>query len=174
MNVVIEVIKYCIPAILVGLGFYYAYSSFFRGQYILKQQEINATTAAQNRQSQIQAYERLMLLCERINPYQMRLRLEVPGMTAQSLAQSMTIAIAQEVDHNVSQQLYVSDTLWQIIDQTKVQTQDCVLNALKQVGASASTDDLMGAIDKILFTLKRLPTDTAKIAIKQEAGLVVS
>lgn len=172
MNTWLEIIKYCIPSIIVFLGFYYAYQSFFKGQLALKQQEIAAKSADQNRAAQLQAYERLMLLCERVNPYHMRMRLEVPGMSGAQLAHSMQLAIAQEFDHNVSQQLYVSSTLWKILEETRGQLTTQIDIAAKSVDNTASADDLMAVIDQQLFALGKLPTDLVKQAIKREAGVM--
>lgn len=63
----------------------------------------------------LNAYERLALLCERIQPGPLAMRLQTPQLNAQALSQAMIVAIQQEFDHNISQQIYISEKLWNII-----------------------------------------------------------
>lgn len=63
----------------------------------------------------LNAYERLALFCERIQPGPLAMRLQTAQLDAQALSQAMIVAIQQEFDHNISQQIYISEKLWNII-----------------------------------------------------------
>lgn len=60
----------------------------------------------------LQAYERIVILMERISPQQMLIRLNHPGMSAGQMQWQMLKTIREEFEHNISQQLYVSHELW--------------------------------------------------------------
>ncbi|MBK8558234.1 MAG: hypothetical protein IPL65_22000 [Lewinellaceae bacterium] len=68
----------------------------------------------------LQAYERITLLCERVEITNALLRIRMTGMSMSDLRGALMLAISQEFDHNTSQQLYVSETLWQIISWPKM------------------------------------------------------
>ncbi|HMW75898.1 MAG TPA: hypothetical protein PKD40_09585, partial [Saprospiraceae bacterium] len=57
----------------------------------------------------LQAYERLSLFCERISIPSLILRLNQPGMNTQALRYAMLISIQKEFEHNITQQMYISE-----------------------------------------------------------------
>ncbi|QZT38350.1 hypothetical protein K5X82_05450 [Halosquirtibacter xylanolyticus] len=60
----------------------------------------------------LQAYERLALFLERISPNSLVLRIPPTGKTVYQYQRELLIMLRQELDHNVSQQVYVSSELW--------------------------------------------------------------
>jgi hypothetical protein len=60
----------------------------------------------------LQACERLTLMLERITPSQAVLRESNQGMTAGQLQQQLLRSVREEYNHNISQQLYVSEDTW--------------------------------------------------------------
>jgi hypothetical protein len=67
----------------------------------------------------LQAYERLILFLERISPDTLLLRLKNQGRTNYDLHLAILQQIRSEYEHNISQQLYVSDELWSRVKETK-------------------------------------------------------
>ena len=61
---------------------------------------------------QLQAYERLCMLMERLAPDNLVTRINSPGMTLMQFQQQLFSEINQEYTHNISQQVYVSDKAW--------------------------------------------------------------
>ena len=61
---------------------------------------------------QMQAYERLCMLMERISPDNLIIRINRNGLTLQQFQQQLFNEINQEYTHNISQQVYVSDKAW--------------------------------------------------------------
>jgi hypothetical protein len=166
-----EILKYCIPALVVFVTVYFLFDRFLKNQMQLKQLEIQAKDSNSIVIAKMQAYERLTLFCERISPYQMRMRLQIPEMTGKQMAASMTLAIMQEYEHNVSQQLYVSPTLWKIILAAKDQSIQLISAASESIQPNDTVDVLYDRINTAVFNIGQLPTEKAKAAIKQEAGL---
>jgi hypothetical protein len=166
-----EILKYCIPALVVFVTVYFLFDRFLKNQMQLKQLEIQAKDSNSIVIAKMQAYERLTLFCERISPYQMRMRLQIPAMTGKQMAASMTLAIMQEYEHNVSQQLYVSPTLWKIILAAKDQSIQLISAASESIQPNDTVDVLYDRINTAVFNIGQLPTEKAKAAIKQEAGL---
>ena len=67
----------------------------------------------------LQAYERLALFLERISPNSLVLRCYQPGMDLKLLQGVMTKNIRDEWEHNLSQQVYVSEELWTHVREAK-------------------------------------------------------
>ena len=60
----------------------------------------------------MQAYERMALFMERIDPNQLVMRIHTPGLTVSQEQNLLLTAIRSEFEHNLSQQIYISDTVW--------------------------------------------------------------
>ena len=60
----------------------------------------------------LQAYERMALFLERIEPNQLIMRIHTPGLTVSQEQNLLLTAIRSEFEHNLSQQIYISDNVW--------------------------------------------------------------
>lgn len=72
-------------------------------------------------QLQIQAYERLILLADRIALPNLINRVSQPGISAREMQYSLTNTIRQEFEHNITQQIFVSTQAWEAISNLKEQ-----------------------------------------------------
>src|ERR1700755_349445 len=62
---------------------------------------------------QLAAYERLVILADRIAIPNLISRSNQPGLTKTDMQQLLTQTIKQEYEHNISQQIYVSADVWE-------------------------------------------------------------
>ncbi|MEL6389956.1 MAG: hypothetical protein AAFQ02_07320 [Bacteroidota bacterium] len=130
----LEVVKYSIPAVII----YYLMRQFYAQQTFLSQSKRATEVSSQTLPLRLQAYERLTLLVERIGLADLVMRLSNRDMNATTLKNAMIIAIQKEYEHNLSQQIYVSHELWQMITLLKNETIANVTDAL----SSASAGDI--------------------------------
>ncbi len=118
----------------------------------------------------LQAYERLALLTERIALPSLLLRTRKDGMTANQLRAALLIGIQQEFEYNLTQQVYISGQLWQIIKLTRDDLSRIVSLAAEEGGTGREMADR-------LFTLvqnrENDPILTAQEAIRREATTVL-
>jgi hypothetical protein len=70
---------------------------------------------------QLQAYERLVILAERIAIPNLVSRLNQPGLSKTDMQVMLNETIKQEFDHNLSQQIYVSKEAWEALRNLKEQ-----------------------------------------------------
>jgi len=100
------------------------------------------TVAIPSRQLQLQAYERLILLTDRIALPNLIQRAHQPGLSSREMQSLLTHSIRQEFEHNITQQIYVSAESWDAIRNYKEQN----LLIVNQVGSflpeDASGNDL--------------------------------
>jgi len=69
----------------------------------------------------LQAYERLILLADRIAIPNLISRCNQPGLSVREMQNLLVQTIRQEFDHNITQQIYVSPEAWDAIRNLKEQ-----------------------------------------------------
>ena len=121
-----------------------------------------------------QACERLILLCERISIPNLIMRLRTEGSSANDLRLAMLIAIQQEFEHNVTQQIYVSENLWNILRIARDNTAEIINIAAEKVEPKADSNALISEIFKILTEQQGDSLSKAQAAIRQEANALLS
>lgn len=109
--------------LLVGIIYYYFYQKEKKAAGIPP--AVNTTNsqpaAAGTSQMQLAAYERLVILSERIAIPNLISRCNQPGLTKTDMQQLMTQTIKQEFEHNLSQQIYVTAESWEAVRTLKDQ-----------------------------------------------------
>ncbi len=173
LSVILEIIKITIPALIV----YFTVHTLLK-QYLDGQQKARMVEFKQNQNKttiplRLQAYERLSLFCERISIPNLILRLRTDEMTATDLRMALMLGIQQEFEHNITQQVYVSDQLWQIVKISRDDTLNIVNLVYNSVDPQADGKDYAGTMFKYLQSREALSTDKALVAIKKEAGLLM-
>lgn len=168
METILEILKITLPAVIVFFTVHSLWKSYLSAQLQMDRQKTLVATDQDKSRLKIQALERLLMFCERTNPYQMRWRLSTPEMNGRNLAMSMMLAVNQEYEHNVSQQLYVSDTLWKIITTAKNQLVEVIAEASSAIEPGDAQELLILEMDRLFAKISHLPMDKAKLAIKQE------
>ncbi len=91
---------------------------------------------------QLQAYERLVLLCERIALPNLISRLSQPGLSAREMQVFLIETIKQEYEYNASQQIYVSQSAWEAVRNLKDQNMLMINSIAKTLTPDASATDL--------------------------------
>ena len=74
----------------------------------------------------LQAYERMALFLERIDPNQLVMRIHSAGLTVSQEQNLLLTAIRSEFEHNLSQQIYLSDTVWQRVCEAKTDIESII------------------------------------------------
>jgi hypothetical protein len=114
-----------------------------------------------------------MLFCERVSFQNLVMRIQSSDMTSKDLKAALVIAIQQEFEYNLSQQLYVSDKLWQIVKLAKNQLIEIVTHVGSKMPPKATADEFSQQLILFIESQKTDPIETAKTAVKKEAGLLL-
>jgi hypothetical protein len=116
----------------------------------------------------LQAYERMTLFLERINPSQFLVRI-TPISDHKIDYQNFVIAqIEQEYEHNLSQQIYISDECWSTITTAKNATIQIILQSAKNEKID-NANELREAILRDLLE-KSSPSSMALSFLKNEVS----
>ena len=118
-----EILKYTLPALIVFLTTYLTLSKILNNERHRLQAE-----NAQNNQKYItplrlQAYERMVLLLERLSPQSLVMRTQRQNITNQEMQSLMLKTIRSEFEHTMAHQLYISDKAWEMVRMAK---EDCI------------------------------------------------
>ena len=173
LSFILEVLKLTIPALIVFLTAYYILKTYLENQYRLKMAEIKQGQIQTTLPLKLQAYERLSMLCERIAIPNLLLRIRKDGMTAGELQVSLLLAIQQEYEHNITQQVYVSGQLWEIIKMARDEAVNVVALVAEKVGPRADGRELAQALFNIVNQRDAMAVEKALLAIKKEAAIVL-
>ena len=173
MAVILEIIKTTVPALVVFATVYYLMKQYLDKQHALKALEFRQNVGKTTVPLKLQAYERLSLFCERISVPNLVLRLRSEGQNASLLRVSMLVAIQQEFEHNITQQVYVSDNLWQIIKVARDNTVGIINGVAENIDPKASGEEYANALLHYTNTQEVTALDKALQAIKREAGILL-
>lgn len=119
MNALIEFIKILVPASVVLYAAYLLVRSFIQKEIEMKKLEVRSRSIETVLPNRMQAYERMALFLERISPQNLLVRLTAPGLPAREFHQLLLSEIRNEYNHNVSQQVYMSEDVWNLIRNAK-------------------------------------------------------
>jgi hypothetical protein len=118
--------------------------------------------------SRVEAYQRAVLLMERIHPNSLVMRLHNPGMPAKALQAEYLKAIREEYDHNVAQQLFVSPQGWEMVKNSKEETIKIINIAGNQMQATSTGMEFSAKIFELVAEIGKLPTEITVEYLKKE------
>ena len=167
---IIEIIAYTLPSLITGAVAYFLFNSYFKDQQNTRRWLLQKENQPAILPLRLQAYERLTLLMERINPSQMMVRIS-PLSDDKTDYQNLVIAqIDQEFEHNLSQQIYVSEECWSVLLTAKNATIQMI--RLSTQNEKVIDADSLRAFIVSDFLEKPTPSSAALSFIKNEVGQI--
>ena len=118
--------------------------------------------------SRLEAYQRAILLMERIHPNSLVMRLHNPGLPAKALQAEFLKSVREEYDHNVAQQLFISPQAWQMVKNAKEETIKIINIAGNQMTVTSTGMELSGKIFELVAEIGLLPSEITVEALKKE------
>ena len=173
MQLLSDLLKLIIPASLVLYGMYLTV------KLLLNREADRHRFDVQNRYTEavvpvrLQAYERMVLFLERINPGNLLLRLGNSASTVSELQQRLLQDIRDEYNHNLSQQVYMSQAAW---DEIQAAMND-IITLINQASGNSHPGDPAIELSKQIFerVIQRdqQPTAKALTMVKEEIQKVI-
>ena len=168
----LDLVKIAVPALLVYLT---ARTLITRHLGALERVEAGRRAgayAAEVLPMRLRAYERLSLFCERVALPSLLLRLQEPGQSAGALRLTLLLAVQQEYEHNISQQVYMSQALWDVIRQARDNALQAIEAVAAEVGEERPGPELARALLAEASASSSAGLALALAAIKKEVGLL--
>ncbi len=170
MNSFVEILKIILPALAVFAAAYFTVRSFLNSEAKKREIELRRSSAQLVTPVRLQAYERIVIFLERLHPTNLALRTNRAGITAEQLHGELIKTIKSEYEHNISQQVYMSNTAWELVKTAKEETIKIVNLSAQKVPGSAKGSDLAQLIIQITGSVDRLPSQVALEFVKKEAA----
>ena len=168
METLLELAKYTIPALIVGLITFFLVRSFMReaesqrrSEQLLKNHEITIPL-------RLQAYERIMLFLERISVDSLLMRHSQSGLNSRQMHTEMLTAIRSEYEHNLSQQVYITPKAWEMVKNARAQIIKVINTSAEQTNPAAPAIELSKKILEEMGEYPKSPTQMAIDYIKDE------
>ncbi|PWU03175.1 MAG: hypothetical protein C5B52_03995 [Bacteroidetes bacterium] len=139
-----------ITAGVIFVAIFGSYIFFYQKEKRELKKESQASNSKANGNLQLQAYERLVILAERISLRSLVARIPSNGISAREFQAVLTDHIKHEYDYNLSQQLYVSPQAWQAVTNLKEQNIFILHQLTQSLPAEATGFDLSKAILELL------------------------
>src|SRR5690606_25035362 len=108
MDILLEILRYTIPGIVVLIACSLIVKRFLVTETKKKQLDLLRESQGTTTRLRLQAYERLAVFIERINPRHLIPRVYESGMQVKDLQAAIQYHVNAEFEHNLSQQIYVS------------------------------------------------------------------
>jgi len=169
MPEVLEILKYTVPALIVLITVFFMMRSMARSEDQRRNVELNTAAQKTVLPIRLQAYERIIILLERISPDSIIMRVNQANRTSKEYRAELLTAIKSEFEHNLSQQVYVSPEAWDAVKNARANMINIINNAAQQVKPDASALSLSNKILEILMELTTPPNAAAIDIIKKEA-----
>lgn len=168
-----------------GLFLLFAAANYFQQKALItreKEKEINALLKEKEKLEnllkaedkklitpmRLQAYERMVLFLERINPQSMIFRVQKPGMNVIQLQTAVLQNVRQEFEHNQAQQLYISNEAWTMAKTAKEEVVRLINTAASKVQLEEDATALSKEIFASLMGNEKAITDRALTVLKKD------
>lgn len=163
---IIEILSYTIPSIITGAVAYYFFSSQFKEEGNRKNFNLLREDKKQMLSVRLQAYERMTLFMERINPAKLLVRVTPTDDGKELYMHKLVQSVEQEFEHNLAQQIYISEECWSVL----ITSKNATTHIIKKTAENA---DLKSAQDLRESILQRMvdgnpPSTTGLTFIKEE------
>jgi len=166
----INLLMFIIPALITGAIAYLFFREHVENESRRREYLIQKDLQKDSLPMRLQAYERISLFLERIKPSKLLVRVN-PMSSNKDDYESLLIAnIEQEFDHNLAQQIYITDQCWSITSTAK--------NATIQMIRKANLSDKVNSADQLRETIltdmvdRKSPSDAALSFIKEEVSSI--
>jgi len=185
MEIFLEFLRITVPSVLVFLTAWFIMRTFMKkekeainGLIIRHHENKRLELLKESRKTllpiRLQAYERLTLYCSRLEMGSLINRTRATETMPAAVYRSHLVKnVEEEFNHNITQQVYMTDDLWKIIQMAK-QEVVAILNKVFQnlENDDATAKDFLERIVEHLSDNPQVGYLQALVAIKKEAGVL--
>ncbi|GAB2958459.1 hypothetical protein GCM10027048_26800 [Hymenobacter coalescens] len=170
-SLIIDLLKITLPALIVAGTVHFLLKQHLEKEQQRRLIELRLENSKTTLPLRLQAYERIILLLERITPNNLMVRLSSAGQTAPEYHRVLVQEIRAEYEHNLSQQLYMSPEAWAQVRQAKENVLTMINKAYQGLPnqQQARGTELAKRVLETLINEEADSTTQAIAAVKREA-----
>ena len=169
MDILAQVIIFTVPALIVGLVAYLLIDKFLKADSQRRNFELQKSVVQTLTPAKLRAYERMVLFLERISPDSLLTRQEYNGLTVMQLQSNLLQQIRQEWEHNLSQQLYISNNSWTMLRSAK-ESMIQLINTCATQSSSSSAIEFATLIIETYQSAEKTPSQVALGLLKTDVA----
>lgn len=173
METFLEILKISLPALLVLITAYLVISKTINNDQDRRRQELSLQNVKVVTPVKLQAYERVVLFLERISPESLVMRVSKPEISSQQMHAILISTIRNEYEHNLSQQIYMSNEAWQMVNNARSTVTKIINNIASGIPPTASGADLSRLILEEMIEMDTDPCRAAIDFIKAEVARMI-
>jgi hypothetical protein len=173
MEMVADILKITIPALLVLLTAWLLLRSMIKNEQDKRKQELILQNSKTVTPIRLQAYERIVLFLERISLESLIVRVSSVDMSANQLHSAMLNAIRSEFEHNLSQQIYMSPQAWEVVRNARSNMIKIINSEVEKLPANSSGMALSKQLLERIMELEKEPTRAAIDYLKGEISRMI-
>ena len=173
METFTDILKISLPALLVMLTAWMVIRNMIRDDRDRRKQELLLQSVKTIAPVRLQAYERVVLFLERISPESLIMRTAKQDMTAKQLHAALVSSVRNEYEHNLSQQIYMSNEAWEMVKNARGTVVRLINSVATQLAPTATGEELSRLILEEVMDMDTEPTRTAISYLKAEVARVM-
>jgi hypothetical protein len=170
MEVLLDILLVTIPSLLVFLTAWVLLRNMIRNDQDKRRQELIMMNSRTITPIRLQAYERVVLFLERISLESILIRTNTQGMSAQQLHSALLNTIRSEFEHNLSQQIYMTQQAWEVVKNARSNTIKLINTQFEKTPESATGIEFSRLLLEKIMEIEKEPTKTAIEYIKNEVA----
>ena len=171
-ELIFDLLKIILPSGLLLLGMYFLVKKYVDRDYKLRLLELRMKNADTITPIRLQAYERMTLFLERITPSNLLIRVSGSGQTATDYHRMLINDIRNEYNHNLSQQIYMTEQTWEKIQSAKENVVTLINRSFHEMPDKSKGTDLAKRILETIIAQETDPTEQAIRLMKREINEV--
>jgi hypothetical protein len=172
MEAFTEIIKITIPALIVFFTTWIVLRTMIRNDQDKRRQELILQNNKLITPIKLQAYERVVLFLERISLESLLVRVSSPDMSSSQLHTAMLNAIRSEFEHNLSQQIYMSQQAWEVVRNARSNMIKIINSEVEKIPPDSSGMALSKRLLEKIMELDKEPTRAAIDYVKGEIARI--
>jgi hypothetical protein len=173
MEVLQNILLITIPSLMVFLASFFAMRNLIRNDQDKRRQELILQNSRTITPIKLQAYERIVLFLERISLESLIVRTNSPGMSAAQLHSALLNNIRSEFEHNLSQQIYMTQQAWEVLKNARSNTIKIINTEFEKAAENSNSLDLSRKLLERLMEIEKEPTRIAIEYIKNEVARIM-
>ncbi|MDD4820423.1 MAG: hypothetical protein PHD21_06280 [Flavobacteriales bacterium] len=166
LDLLFELLKYIVPMLFIGAFMWYLFKKYTDAEEKRQVRLEEKRTQSEASPIRFQAYERMTLLLERMSMHSLVSRVRPYNDSLADYARLLADHIEQEYEYNISQQVYISDTAWQMVREARKSMQSLINQVIKESAAKSIPEAQKALLE--YDEAHVLPTEEAMDFIKNE------
>lgn len=168
MDIFLEILKYTLPSCIILVLVWLMLDKFVKAENSRRRYMLFKQIQKDIIPIRFTAYERLVLFLERITPDSLVIRTQGECATVIQYHSFLLSNIRSEFEHNVAQQVYVSEEAWTMVKNAKENTVQLINACASQLDPQAPSIELAKVILATAENAPSLPTTVGINYLKAE------